>query len=265
MSVLLAVFRFEWHRTMTSSRLAWWFALAGFPVFIVLLIRWAARHETQSVPDEYSRWSVVLYLLIPCVSSTLGVFLSAAPAIAGELEQRSWVYMATRPYGVLWLLLGKYLVAIVWGSSAAVAGLTVAVPLTKVPIDSYLTLWTSMASLSLLSCGAYGAVYLLIGTITPKRAMVFCVAYTGAVEIMISLIPAVINRMTVQFRLRSLFINWVNPSEDIRNDDFFQYVFADGASWMQIVWLFALTSLFLLLAIVVAHRREFTSAAESDI
>jgi len=42
-------------------------------------------------------------------------------------------------------------------------------------------------------------------------------------------------------------------------------VFAEGSDLLQVVWLMALTVLFLVIAIVVAHKREFTGAAETDV
>jgi len=274
MNSLLAIIRFEWTRTMTSGRIAWWMILASFPIVITGLVRWFTYDAVNRVsPDQMKDfleaqqtvWTIVLYMLVPCVTSAIGVLLSAAPAIAGELEQRSWVYMATRPNGIFWLMLGKYVVAVTWGASAAIAGVTVAIPLTGMGVTAGFDLWWTMLRLCLLSCGAYAAVFMLIGTIIPHRAMVFCVAYTAVVEVMISLIPAVINRITVQYRLRSLFVSWTGEEKRLRNTQFFEYVFNEDGNMLQIFWLVALTSVFLVTAVVIAHRREFTAAAESDL
>ncbi|MEZ6063014.1 MAG: hypothetical protein R3C19_21935 [Planctomycetaceae bacterium] len=274
MTSLLAIIRFEWNRTMTSGRIAWWVTLAAFPVVITSLVRWFTYEAVMRVPPDrmeeflaaqQTAWSIVLYMLVPCVASAVGVLLSAAPAIAGELEQRSWVYMATRPNGIFWLMLGKYMVAVVWGASASIAGLTVAVPITGLDVATAFDLWFTLVRLCLLSCGSYAAVFMLIGAIIPHRAMVFCVAYTGVVEVVISMIPAVINRITVQYRLRSLFVSWTGAEEQLRNMPFFEYVFNEDGTMLQILWLLALTAVFLVTALVIAHRREFTAVAESDV
>jgi len=104
-SALRAVFLHELQRSLTAGRIAWWFAMAAFPVLITALI---------VINDDFSRnmrpanldtfWSILLYVFIPCVCCSLSVLLTAAPAVATELEQRSWVYMATRPNGIFWLL-----------------------------------------------------------------------------------------------------------------------------------------------------------------
>jgi hypothetical protein len=48
-------------------------------------------------------------------------------------------------------------------------------------------IWIGLVALSFLSCVSYSAVYLLVGVISPKRAMVFCVMYTGFVEVVLGL------------------------------------------------------------------------------
>ena len=71
--------------------------------------------------------------------------------------------------------------------------------------------------------------------------------------------------MTIQFRLRTLFVNWMPLDKRMKEDSVFKYVMVDGSSWMQCFWLITLSVLFLTAAIVVAHRKEFTSATEGDV
>ena len=264
MNSLRAVFVYEWKRTLTLGRIAWWFAMAAFPVMITILIR--TLSDLERIPDieaQKSTWSVTLYVLIPCVCVALSVLLTAAPAVASELEQRSWAYLATRPNGIFWLLLGKYLVSVTWGTTAAWLGTFLSVALCG--MNEPVRMMLSLSTLSLLSALAYSAVYMLVGAIFPKRAMVFCMMYTVIVELVFGSIPAVINRMTVQFRLRTLFVNWMPLDERIKNESVFQYVMADGSSIVQCFWLLTMSVLFLVAAIVVAHRKEFTSATEGDV
>jgi len=261
---LRAVFVYEWKRSLTVGRIAWWFAMAAFPVLMTILIRTLGDFENQNdIAAQKSIWSVTLYALIPGVCVALSVLLTAAPAIASELEQRSWAYLATRPNGIFWLLLGKFLVSVTWGTTAAWLGTVCSVGVCG--MDEQLRMLVSLSALSLLSAIAYSAVYLLVGAVFPKRAMVFCMMYTVLVELVFGSIPAVINRITVQFRLRTLFVNWMPLDERMKSESVFQYVMAEGSSLMQCFWLIALSSLFLVAAIVVAHRKEFTSATEGDV
>ncbi len=264
MNALRAVFIYEWKRSLTLGRIAWWFAMAAFPVMITILIR--VLEEVPGLTDIEARkslWSVILFLLIPCVCVALSALLTAAPAVASELEQRSWAYLATRPNGIFWLLVGKYLVSVTWATTAAWLGTIASVLLCG--MDETERMILGLMTLSLLSAQAYSALYILIGAMFPKRAMVFCMIYTVVAEVVFGSLPAVINRMTIQFRLRTLFVNWMPLDESIRNAPVFQHVLADGSWFLQCFWLFTLSVVFLVTAIVVAHRKEFTSATEGDV
>ena len=263
MKMLFATVRFEYSRVMTSGRTTWWFVLAGFPILIAGMIRAFPLAQAADEADSHLVWSVAIYLLVPCITCAMGVLLIAGPAIITELEQRSWVYLATRPNGIFWLLLGKYLVAIAWASTAAISGLTIAVLFTGQ--ETVFKIWVGMAALCVLSSMSYAAVFMLIGAIVPQRAMLFCVMWTAGVEGFISFIPAIINRITVQYRLRTLFVEWVQPGDEIRQNPLFAQSLAEGPWYVQVLWLAALTSIFIAAAQVIAHNREFTGAAESDV
>ena len=263
MNILFAAVRFEYSRIMTAGRMTWWFVLAGFPILISGLIRLFPLANAPEEFDSHQLWSIAIYLLVPCITCAMGVLLSAGPAIATELEQRSWVYLATRPNGIFWLLLGKYLVAIAWATTAAITGLTIAVLFTGQ--ETIFQIWVGMVALCVLSSISYAAAFLLVGAIAPQRAMLFCVVWTAGVEGFISFIPAIINRITVQYRLRALFVDWVQPGPEIQDNPLFAQSLAEGPWYVQILWLAALTSIFLAAAQVIAHKREFTAAAESDV
>jgi len=251
---------------MSAGRLVWWFVLASFPVLIAGLIRWFPLDDSNPDVQEFDThefWSLAIYLLVPCITCAMGVLLSAGPAIATELEQRSWIYLATRPNGIFWLLIGKYIVAVGWATTAAVAGLSIAVQFSQQ--DTMFQIWLGAATLSLLSSMSYAAVFLLIGTLFPQRAMLFCVMWTAVVEGLVSFIPAIINRLTIQYRLRTLFVDWLQPTTDIEDIPTLGRSFGEGPWYLQICWLVALSALFLAAAQVIAHKREFTAAAESDV
>jgi ABC-type transport system involved in multi-copper enzyme maturation permease subunit len=264
MNALRAVFMYEWKRSLTAGRIAWWLVMAAFPAVLTVLIRAIPGFDLQMREAQRDNfWSMTLYFLVPCVCSALSVLLTAGPAIAAELEQRSWVYMATRPNGIFWLLIGKYLVAVTWGFTAAVVGASTAVVFANAvtPVQ----VWIGLVALSFLSCVSYSAVYLLVGVISPKRAMVFCVMYTGFVEVVLGFIPALVNRLTVQFRLRSLLVQWMPLNDDVRQMPSFSYVFGEGSAFLHCFWLLTLVVLFLAAALTIAHRKEFTTASEGDL
>ena len=221
----------------------------------------------------------------------LGALLTAAPAVASELEQHSWIYLAVRPNGLFHLIVGKYLVAVMWTASATVTGVIIAVSLAAVDGPADVTaaveqqqrsnstdaaemvpgiidkgqVTQAMVCLSFLSACAYSALYMMLGTVFNRRAMVLCVAYTAAVELFLGFFPAVINRFTIQYRLRSLLFEWTPQSEQFRRLDLVDLVASDESAFTQIMWLMSWIALFLAIALVSVQVREFTSASETDV
>lgn len=280
MNSLLAMFGFELKRLMTPARLFWWVCVAAFPICIVLLLhtfgdfrdvdsmrqKMASVTEIGSVAEATlitdAILTIVIYYLAPGIACMLGALLTASPAVASELEQHSWIYFATRPNGLFHLVIGKYLVAFVWAVSSTLLGLWVAIAIADIH-DKWNVLVT-LTQITVLSAMSYSALYMMIGTLFYRRAMIFCVAYTAGVEIAMSFVPAVINRLTIQYRLRALLFNGMSKPK-MRDEDTFQRLFIAGDTPMQTVfWLVALTAVFLAVALTSVQVREFTGAAETE-
>jgi len=281
MRSLLAMFRYEWKRLLTPGRMFWWFAVTVFPVAIILLMqtygpiadvdqwkRILSSMENRPVDDAEAQQhvdtllTICLYFLAPSIACMLGSLLTAAPAVASELEQHSWIYLATRPNGLFHLIIGKYLVAVMWAATAAWAGILLALPLAHIH-GKFEAGWTLLV-IALLSAMAYSALFLMIGTIFHLRAMVFCVAYTAGVEVFLGFFPAVINRFTIQYRLRSLLFQWTTQREEFRDSKIVEFVDASGGWFLQVMWLISLTAVFLAVSLVTVQVREFTVAVESE-
>ena len=253
-----AVFLFEWKRALTLPRMAWWAVLAAFPVFIIGVIRFTAH---QNPPREL--WAGFLFALIPMLVSMLGTLLWTTPAISAELERRSWVYLTVRPNGGTAVVLGKYLAAVTWVIPPALMGLTISVLIADSG-DGW-RLWWTMFRLVCLSCPAYGAIYLLLGTLLPRRAMVLAVAYTLIFELVISFVPAVINKVTIQYRLRALLIEWCDLTlPDGRRVGALALI-DDTAAWQHVAILMLLPPVLLFVSVVILRWSEFSSSAESDV
>ena len=124
-----------------------------------------------------------------------------------------------------------------------------------------------MLRLVLLSVPAYGAIYLLIGVLLPRRAMTFAVAYTLIFELVISFVPAVINKLTVQYRLRSLLVEWCELSligPNGRPLSTSLTVIGTEPAWQHVLILMAMSIGLVGLSVVVLKSREFSSSAESE-
>jgi ABC-type transport system involved in multi-copper enzyme maturation permease subunit len=269
MGNVLAVFRFEWRRALCAPRMAWWFVLVLFPILICSLI----RHASGNLPRE--PWSGFIFALIPMLVTMLGTFLWTAPAISAELERQSWVYLAVRPGGKTAVLLGKYLAAVTWVLPAAILSLTICTWIAQPEVD-YVPeggealpharqMWWAVARLACLSCPAYAALYLLLGTLFTKRSMVVAVVYTFLFELVVSLVPAVINKLTVQYRLRALMVDWANIDVNGGEDFISAELIGNSPPTLHVAVLLAYTLALLIAAVCINRHREYTAAAAGDV
>ena len=255
-----AVFFFEWRRALTVPRIAWWAVLTLFPVFIVLMVRMT---PAEDIPREF--WSLFLFALVPMLISTLGTFLWTTSAVSAELERESWIYIAVRPGGRTAMLLGKYLAAVAWVLPAALVALTGAVGLAQTG-DTW-RIWSAIACITCLSVPAYAAVYLALGTLFPKRAMVVAVAYTLVFELVISMVPALINKLTVQYRLRALLVDWaeIEFPEEANGFMMTTALLGDAPAWWHVAVLTGYTFGLLVTAVLLVRVREYETAKVSEI
>jgi ABC-type transport system involved in multi-copper enzyme maturation permease subunit len=252
-----AVFAFEWRRALTIPRMGWMLALAALPPLLLFLIRMAARSDPP--PDVAA---VLVYVLSPCVACMMSVFLWSTPAVSSELEGRSWTYLSVRPHGTLAVLLGKYLVGVSW---ALPVGLLSAIIGSLVITQNDLPrLIATQCALATLSCVAYGAVFLLIGVIAPARAMVLGVIYAIVFEVAAAFIPAAINLLTIQHRLRCLLVRWMGMDMSIAEESpvLLAYFGEESAAW-HVFLLIVMTAGYLVVAALLLRYREFTAAAET--
>jgi|GEM_PF-289596 len=129
------------------------------------------------------------------------------------------------------------------------------VPVEKMSNSERIHLWWIMATLSLFSCLNYGALFCLIGTILPRRAMVLAIGYTVIFELIVGFIPAIINQLTIQFRLRSLLLEWSGGELTglTRNNPIFQ---SETSQWQHIGILLLLFPFLLAAGSYILHRRE---------
>jgi ABC-type transport system involved in multi-copper enzyme maturation permease subunit len=261
---ILSVFRFEWSRALTVPRMAWWVLLAVFPPGIFAVIRFMAGD-----PPDPILWTILLFVLIPGVVCLMGLLLWATPLLQTELEGKTWTYLAVRPGGKTAMLLGKHLTAVSWTALAGwvALGLSLIVTEPPEPVRNALVLGT----LVLLACLAYGAVFAFIGVILPKRAMVVAVVYTMVVEFLIGFIPAVVNELTVQFRLRALLVKWMGWEQTLLRSPelgemrtFLELALGSAPAWQHVVVLLAGSAALLTVSAVVLRLRELVASDEDS-
>lgn len=205
----IGVFKLELVRTMTFGRIMAWFAMALFPPTLVGIASWQiGYHHAISELEMNFGFVFMLFLLIPQVVTVLGLLLWATPIVHSELEAQTWVYAVVRPGARRAVLLGKYCIAVLWTFSCSSVAVTMAIPFTSV--TDPVTTWFVLCFLNLISAVAYAALFVTIGTLLQKRAMVSAFIYGLFVEAILSSLPATINQLTVSFRLRSILFQMLD-------------------------------------------------------
>ena len=246
-----AVFCFEVRRIATLPRLAIGAMLALFPPALVVLIQSQGGRLQQQTAG-----AVALFVLIPEVVCLMGMLLWATPVIHTEVEGKTWAYLAVRPAGKAPILLGKYLAAVAWTALLALASLSVSVAIIS-PEEGALRVWGALARLIVLSCLAYGAIYVLLGVLFLRRGMLAAVAYTVVFELLVAFIPAMINQFTVQYHLRCLLVGWMPWPAVPRG---MQALFGTAPAWQHIAILLGIAAVALTIATLVLRRRELVRA-----
>ncbi|MCA9137920.1 MAG: hypothetical protein KDB00_14210 [Planctomycetales bacterium] len=256
----LDVMVFELRRSLTIGRIAIWMMLIAFPLGIVTTISMAAKlklGERYTAEHLTEPFGMAMYFLIPEVSCLLGLLLWATPAISTEIEGQTWVYLMMRQSGRGVVLIGKYLTGVVWTLSASL--IAVALCCIVVGPDIGSELWWVLTKLVTLSCFVHAALYLSIGTIFYRRTMVAAVLYTVFVEYVVSFIPALVNKFTINYRLRGLLADWMKW-DNARSQA--EHIFGSESASMHLMMLALMVAILLGIAVYRVQRTEYPTQQE---
>jgi ABC-type transport system involved in multi-copper enzyme maturation permease subunit len=197
----------------------------------------------------------------------LAELLWATPIVYGELEAKTWLFLAVRPRGVMAMLLGKYLVAVLWTAAvcgSALALCTVLAVMARVP--NALQMAVVFAILIALAAFAYAAVFALMGVVFHRRAMVFAMAYVILFEVLVAQIPAIINQLTVRHHLTALAVKWLDfrhiGDEELPDFILDQMLGMHEPDWKNIVMVAATAALALMASMWVIGSREYHSVQD---
>ena len=222
-------------------------------------IREEPPKEEKPHPLLYA-WGAVFFGLIPEVITLFGLLLWVPPLVHAELEGRTWIYLAVRPRGRVGVLLGKYMTAIAWTTLAGWTSATVCVLIARP--ENGLRLWSTTVALVAIASVSYGAVYSLFGVWLHRRAMVLAVAYTLIFELLVSMIPAVINKFTVQYRLRGLFVTWMDWRR-VMPADAKELFLGNEPAWLHVTTLLVGVVVVMSVAVQIIQRKEYVTASDN--
>jgi len=200
---VLAVFRNEWQQTFTVGRMTGWLMICGFPVMLTLLVSQYGRVTA----DATDAWGGILFFVCEIIC-LLQLLLWATPWLYSELEGKSWSYLAVRPGGKSAVLLGKYFAAATRTMMGTLFALSVSLLIAQ-PVDGW-KVFLVLGFIVAISSFSYAAVFVFLGAIIPRRSMVLAVGYCLVIELLVSFIPAMINKISIQFRLRSILFAWMD-------------------------------------------------------
>jgi ABC-type transport system involved in multi-copper enzyme maturation permease subunit len=231
---IFGVVQYELLRSLTPIRIGLWVAMILFPVFLILVAAFSTNPRFAKTEQYQTTMTILFFVLLPEIVTILGMLLWATPIVNAEMEGQTWIYSVIRPEGRRGMLIGKYLVAVLWTVSCGWVAASIAIPF--LGYENPLRLWFVSLVLCLLSSIAHGALFTLIGVLMQRRGMVLAFFYAAVIEGVLGWIPAVINKFTIAYRIRSLMVSWLEmPLNRFMRDS---ELVSDGVSdWVHVAWL----------------------------
>ena len=258
-SKIAATALFDFRRSLTISRLSIFVVLSLFPPAIMAINLFGPGLDAAAAP-------VIIGVTVMMVG-ILAELLWATPIVYGELEGKTWLFLAVRPRGIMAVLLGKYLIAVLWTMAVCSIAMTICVLLAATAqIPNALQMWRVFLILITLAAFAYAAIFALIGVIFHRRAMVFAMAYVIVFEVFIAQIPAVINQLTVRHHLTALAVKWLDfrylGGEEVPEFILQQMLGVQEPDWQNILMVAATAAIALAASMWIICSREYLSAEE---
>ena len=204
-------------------------------------------------------WATFLYVMYPQSLCFLASLLYGASVLAGEIEDKTLVYLFTRAQPRWRVLLGKYLATATALSLMINVSMTVAFLLCSAPLG--VKAWIALVVTIVGACFTFTAIFCLLGLLVPRRAIPAGLIYAVLVEFVLSSVPALVNELTASYYLRSLARHIVDLRlpEDV-SEEFERSVapFIAGAEASTAVFALVLISLGTLsLSAWIIHRRQW--------
>jgi ABC-type transport system involved in multi-copper enzyme maturation permease subunit len=254
---IVATAQFDVRRSMTISRMSVFVVLSLFPPAIMGINLFGPGRDAAPV---------IIGITVMMVG-ILAELLWATPIVYGELEGKTWLFLAVRPRGIPTVLLGKCLVAALWTMAVCSIALTIcAITAAAAQVPDVPRLWLVFMVLIALASIAYAAIFALIGVIFHRRAMVFAMAYVVLFELLVAQIPAVINQITVRHHLTALAVKWLDfrrlGNEEVPDAILQEMLGANEPDWQNLLMIAAITSIALAASMRIICNREYLSADE---
>jgi ABC-type transport system involved in multi-copper enzyme maturation permease subunit len=250
-------------RQMLGGRKFWVLALfLSLPILLlgaVLLASGFDFPEDDEIDVEGFALSAFLYVMYPQSLCILATLLYGASLLAGEIEDKTLVYLFTRALPRWRVLLGKYVATAGVLSILTLGSMSVAFAMCGAPIGA--RVWMALAAAIVSACFTYTAIFCLLGLLVPRRAIPVGLIYAVLIEFLLSVVPAVVNELTASYYIRSLAWHIADLSLPVDEAEEFQreaVPFIAGADASTAILALATISVVgLSLSALVIHRRQW--------
>jgi ABC-type transport system involved in multi-copper enzyme maturation permease subunit len=250
---LKALFRLTLLQMLGRKKLWILLAFLSLPIFLVgsILLAGGLRGVQEEAAEQIA--VVVLYVLYPQTLCILAALLYGASLLAGEIEDKTLVYLFTRALPRWKVLVGKYLATSVALSVLTSLSMTLCFVVFDAPFG--LRVWLALFVAITGACFTYTAIFSLLGLLVPQRAIPVGILYGVVFELLLSSVPAVINELTTSYYLRSLayWIADISLPPDI--DEVVGLVTAPPVR--AVLAILVISGVTLSLSALLIHRREW--------
>jgi len=261
----LATCRFEITRSFTPQRLTSSLGLILFPPFMLWMIILGATSSNAAMGVlSHVLFTLIFLVALVCLLSLL---LWATPNVHGELEGKTWSFIAMRPGGRISNFLGKYLTSIFVSFLTTFFSLTLCV----LVANNYGTLgvgsepwekWGTLTGIFAMACLVYGAILSMFGAWFTKRAMVVGAGYLIGIEVLLSAVPAVVSKFTMSYHLRrlgELWLGWFLPDKQIEHELIFG---KPGPDWFHFTCLGCGMIAAIIVGCLIVVNRQYATSEE---
>ncbi|MHC4598481.1 MAG: ABC transporter permease [Planctomycetota bacterium] len=235
----------------------------GFLVACAVFLGFVVRYYGESPPNDAwpSIYIFMMSLLFLHALVILIPLLFATSLIREEADDGTLVYLFTRPLPKAVILLAKFAAASAVSILLIAGGMllfhfffTVFGSKGFEPYDWGGRLWAFLRA-GVLGVVGYGAVFTFVGLMT-KRALVWGIAYGFLSEFILTMVPAVVGKVTIMHYLRSTALSGVDTLQEKDLDRFMTLTDLVSPTAAAVTILIT-SAVFLTLSVALVSTREF--------
>jgi ABC-type transport system involved in multi-copper enzyme maturation permease subunit len=254
---LQASIRAWWHLVWLSCRRQFWTLQTLIAVLLIVLL--AAFVAAQSVRG-YARWGIIGWSFLGFTDFVVtGIYLSfllpilclcfGTQALGGDWEERSLVWLLTRPLPRPLIYSAKFLAAVPWTFGLTLGGLLLlGVAGGPNGVAAVWEFWPAVA----LGTLAYLSLFVLIGAWF-RRSTIIAVAYSFVLEAVVGNLPGMVKRASIAFYARCMV--FASDIPGVKPDESSMFMEVSGPTAVRV--LVGVAAALFVIGMFVFARREY--------